>query len=181
MRALHTHTHTHKHVCVCVFVRLAFTAICYSPSMSCDYRSQASWHCISPCRGHRRVALQWFSYYYIIAGLSDNLLKLVIAHVPSSLQLTHTHGKRERTHTLHARKHAHTHRMHTHTHAQTHTWVLLHTFQDKGSAGHRIHTHRTHIHTRTHTRASWKTTPRSIPHPTMSSDIDIPPPPFRLY
>ena len=45
----------------------------------------------------------------VIAGLSDKLILYTwsSAHVPSSLQLTHT---------PHARKHTHTHTAYTHTH-----------------------------------------------------------------
>ena len=69
------------------------------------------------------------SYYYIIAGLSQvtQVGQCACAKLPSAHRLT----QHARTHTC---THAHTQRIHTHMCA------LTQTYQDKGSAGHRIHT-----------------------------------------
>ena len=56
---------------------------------------------------------------------------------------THTHKHGLHTHTIQPHVHEHT-RTHTDT---AHTGALMQTFQDKGSAGHRIHTRHTHMHT----------------------------------
>ena len=62
---------------------------------------------------------------------------------------THTHAQHARMHmytSTHARMHIHTAYKHTNsTRTRTNTLhSLTQTFQDKGSAGHRIHTHHTH-------------------------------------
>jgi hypothetical protein len=100
----------------------------------------------------------------IIAGPSPVIQVTQCAHVPSSLQLSHTICKGEHTYIHTYIQHAHTHRIHTphtmhmrtdipgnahtHIHAHTHTYTLAPTPYVKAKAA--TYTVKRHTHTNTH-------------------------------